>query len=100
VVTEYAAAVESQSVTTLRGVYPTMTAAQAQGWEQFFGLVRDVKAQLAISRLEVTNGMAEAQIAGTYTYLNTSTQRGVRQPVSFRATLRRDGTRWRIFQIH
>jgi hypothetical protein len=99
-VTEYAAAVESQSVNSLRGVYPTMTAAQAQGWEQFFGLVRDVKAQLAVSRLEVTNGTAEAQIAGTYTYLNTSTQRGVRQPVSFRATFRRDGTRWRILQIH
>jgi tRNA A-37 threonylcarbamoyl transferase component Bud32 len=100
VVTEYAAAVESQSVNTLRGVYPTMTTAQAQGWEQFFGLVRDVKAQLAISRLEVTNGTAEAQIAGMYTYLNTSTQRGVRQPVSFRVTFRRDGTRWRILQIH
>jgi tRNA A-37 threonylcarbamoyl transferase component Bud32 len=100
VVAEYAAAVESESLEGLRGVYPLMTPAQAQGWEQFFTLVRDVKAQLTVSRLEVANGTAEAQVAGTYTYLNTSTQRGEHQPVSFRATFRRDGDRWRIFQIH
>jgi hypothetical protein len=98
-VAEYAAAVESQSLSSLRAVYPMMTAAQAQDWEQFFKLVRDVKAQLAISRLELANGTAEAQVSGTYTYLNTSTQRAERQPVSFRATFRRDGERWRVFQI-
>jgi tRNA A-37 threonylcarbamoyl transferase component Bud32 len=98
-VAEYAAAVEAQSLSSLRAVYPMMTAAQAQDWEQFFKLVRDVKAQLAISRLEVANGTAEAQVSGTYTYLNTSTQRAERQPVSFRATFRRDGERWRVLQI-
>ncbi len=98
-VAEYAAAVEAQSLSSLRAVYPMMTAAQAQDWEQFFKLVRDVKAQLAISRLEVGNGTAEAQVSGTYTYLNTSTQRAERQPVSFRATFRRDGERWRVLQI-
>ena len=98
-VAEYAAAVEAQSLSGLRAVYPMMTAAQAQDWEQFFKLVRDVKAQLAIARLEVANGTAEAQVSGTYTYLNTSTQRAERQPVSFRATFRRDGERWRVFQI-
>ena len=98
-VAEYAAAVEAQSLSSLRAVYPMMTAAQAQDWEQFFKLVRDVNAQLAIARLEVANGTAEAQVSGTYTYLNTSTQRTERQPVSFRATFRRDGERWRVFQI-
>ena len=100
VVAEYAAAVESESLGNLRGVYPQMTPAQARGWEQFFTLVRDVKAQLTVSSVQLTNGTAEAQVAGTYTYLNTSTQRGERQPVSFRATFRRDGDRWRILQIH
>jgi hypothetical protein len=47
----------------------------------------------------VANGTAEAQVSGTYTYLNTSTQRAERQPVSFRATFRRDGERWRVLQI-
>jgi serine/threonine-protein kinase len=99
IVADYAAAVESESLTGLRRLYPTMSAAQAQGWEQFFNLVRDVKAELAISSLDVVNGTAEAQVAGTYTYLNTSTQRGERQPVSFHATFRRDGDRWRLLQI-
>jgi hypothetical protein len=47
----------------------------------------------------VSNATAEAQVGGTYTYLNTSTQQAERQPVAFRATLRRDGGRWGIAQI-
>jgi hypothetical protein len=99
VVSQYAAAVESGSLAALRQVYPGMTAAQQQDWEQFFRLVRDVKAELSLGRLDVTNSAAEAQVAGTYTYLNTSTQRVERQPVSFRASLRRDAGAWRIAQI-
>ena len=76
-----------------------MTAAQQLGWEQFFQLVRDVKAELAVGRLDVADQTADAQVGGTYTYLNTSTQRTERQPVSFQATLRREGGRWRIAQI-
>jgi len=98
-VSRYATAVESGSVVNLKQVYPGMTAAQQQGWEQFFRLVRDVKAELAVGALDVTNSVGEAQVAGSYTYLNTSTQRTERQPVSFRATLRRDGGAWRIVQI-
>jgi len=98
-VSRYAAAVESGRVANLKQVYPAMTAAQQQGWEQFFRVVRDVKAELAVGTLDVTNASAEAQVAGSYTYLNTSTQRTEREPVSFRATLRRDGGAWRIAQI-
>jgi tRNA A-37 threonylcarbamoyl transferase component Bud32 len=99
VVSQYAAAVESGSLAALKQVYPGMTAAQQEDWEQFFRLVRDVKAELSLSRLDVTNSAAEAQVAGTYTYLNTSTQRVERQPVSFHASLRRDAGAWRIAQI-
>ena len=67
-----------------------MTPAQQRGWEQFFRLVRDVKAELAVERLDVTDASAEAQIGGSYTYLNTSTQRTEHQPVAFHATLRRE----------
>jgi serine/threonine protein kinase len=99
VVSEYAAAVESGSLNGVRRVYPTMTLPQQRGWEQFFQLVRDVKADLTVGRLDVTDGSAEAQVGGSYTYLNTSTQRTENQPVAFRATLRREGGRWRIAQI-
>ncbi len=98
-VTQYAAAVESQSLSDLQRVYPGMTSVQQRGWEQFFELVREVKAQLEIDRLDVTDSNAEAQVRGTYTYLNTSTQRNERQPVSFTALLRREGGRWSIVEI-
>ena len=50
-----------------------MTPLQQRGWEQFFQLVRDIKAELAVSRLDVTDASADAQVGGSYTYLNTST---------------------------
>jgi hypothetical protein len=99
-VSRYAAAVESGSLASLKRVYPGMTSLQQRGWEDFFRLVRDVKADLSLGRLDVTGPAAEAQVAGTYTYLNTSTQRVERMPVSFRATLRRDAGAWSIAQVH
>jgi hypothetical protein len=98
-VASYAGAIESQSLDNLRRVYPDMTAAQQRGWEQFFQGVRDVKAQLSVARLEVGDGSAEAQVTGTYTYLNSSTRRTERQPVAFRVTFRRDAAGWRISQV-
>jgi len=99
-IADYAAALEAENLDALRAVYPAMTPEQTRGWEQFFGLVRDVRARLAISRLELSDTTAEAQVTGTYTYLNTSTQRGETQPISFVASLRREGDRWRIRRIH
>ena len=66
-----------------------MTGVQQRGWEQFFQLVRDVKARLSVARLDVSGGTADAQITGTYTYLNTSTGRTESQPVSFHAILQK-----------
>lgn len=99
VIAEYSNAVESQSLNDLRRVYPGMTGLQQRGWEQFFQVVRDVKAQLTITQLEVANDTATAQVNGTYTYMNTSTGRSERQPVSFHASLRRERAQWRISQV-
>jgi len=99
VIAEYSNAVESQSLSDLRRVYPGMTGLQQRGWEQFFQVVRDVKAQLTITQLDVANDTATAQVNGTYSYLNTSTGRTERQPVSFRAALKREGAQWRISQV-
>ena len=99
VIAEYSNAVESQNLSDLRRVYPGMTGLQQRGWEQFFQVVRDVKAQLTITQLEVANDTASAQVSGTYTYLNTSTGRTERQPVSFHAALKREGAQWRISQV-
>jgi serine/threonine protein kinase len=99
VIAEYAGAVESESLDGLRRVYPGMTGVQQRGWEQFFQLVRDVKARLSVARLDVSNGTGDAQITGTYTYLNTSSGKTESQPVSFHATFRNEGGRWRISQV-
>jgi serine/threonine-protein kinase len=99
VVAEYAGAIEAKNLSGLQRVYPAMTGLQARGWEQFFQLVRDVKARLSIVGLDVSGGRADAQITGTYTYLNTSTGRTESQPVSFHASFRNEGGKWRMSQV-
>jgi hypothetical protein len=99
VLAAYTAAVESQNVDNIRRLYPGMTPAQQRGWEQFFQTVRDVKAQLTVSSLDVANGAAEAQMTGTYTYLNRSTRENERQSITFRVSLRRDQGGWKITQV-
>ena len=86
----YAGAIEARSLENLRRVYPGMTPVQQRGWEQFFETVRDIKAQLTVGSLDV---------AGRYSYINNTTGRAESQPVSFQATLRRDGGGWRIVQV-
>jgi hypothetical protein len=98
-VADYARAIESGNLEQLRRAYPGMTSVQQRGWEQFFQLVRDVKAELSVQQLDLAAGTAEAQINGTYLYLNTSTGRREHQPVAFRASFRNQGGTWRIFQV-
>ena len=76
-----------------------MTPVQQRGWQQFFQLVREVKARLSVGQLHVSGGSADAQVTGTYTYLNTSTGRAESQPVSFHASFSQEGGRWRISQV-
>jgi hypothetical protein len=96
---QYAAAIEAQNLVGLQRVYPGMTGVQQRGWEQFFQLVRNIDAELAVTGLVLSNGGAESQVTGTYSYLNTSTGRTERQPVSFHATFRRQAGKWQISQV-
>jgi hypothetical protein len=99
IVADYARAIESKSLSELRRVYPGMTDPQARGWEQFFQLVRDVKAQLSVAKLDVSGAVATARITGAYNYLNTSTGRAENQPVAFQAVLKNESGRWRIIEV-
>ena len=99
VIAEYAGAIESKSLTDLQRVYPGMTPVQQRGWQQFFQLVREVKARLSVGQLHVSGGSADAQVTGTYTYLNTSTGRAESQPVSFHAFFQNESGKWRISQV-
>jgi serine/threonine protein kinase len=99
IVAAYGSAIESQNVDNIRRLYPGLTAAQERGWDQFFQTVRDVKAQLSVANLDVTNGAAEAQVTGLYSYLNSSTHETEKQSIAFHMSLRKEGGSWRITQV-
>jgi hypothetical protein len=96
---DYARAIESGNLNDLRRAYPGMSSLQARGWEQFFQLVRDLRTELSAQQLQIHGDTADAQVTGTYAYLNTSTGRQERQPVSFQASFKKDGETWRIVQV-
>ena len=91
----YAHAIESKSIGELRRVYPGLTPSQQRVWQQFFRSVRgDVKAQLAVARLDVTGSTAVVDVTGSYEYdAGGGTQR---DPVSFRATAALEGGAWKF----
>jgi serine/threonine protein kinase len=99
VINDYSSAIEAQSLNALRQVYPGMTPLQQRGWEQFFQVVRDVKAQLTVGQLDVGKDTASAQVTGTYIYRNTTTGRTEQQPVAFNATFKRDSGQWLISEV-
>jgi serine/threonine protein kinase len=99
VIESYGRAIEARDMAAIRKVYPGITAAQQRDWQQFFSTVQNVKVSLAVAQLDITGATADARIAGTYTYANTSTRRSEEQRVSFRATLRRDAGAWRLTAI-
>lgn len=101
VIADYATALESRNVEQLRLTYPGMTAAQQGSWQTFFDRVRNLKATLSIANLNVAGGgaSADATVSGVYEYDNAGTGRAERRPVTFRATLARDGNGWRITAI-
>ncbi|HXG97910.1 MAG TPA: protein kinase [Gemmatimonadales bacterium] len=93
----YARALESRDVQQVRRVYPGLTPQQAQVWRDFFGMVSDLKVDLAIKQLQITGEVAEAQVEGLSQY--TQNRRPQRQPMSFHATLDRTSGTWRIGSI-
>jgi serine/threonine-protein kinase len=97
-VATYARAIEARDLPSLRRLYPDMTAAQQQGFRDFFSFTRSLKASLAVSSLQVDGASAEAQLSGLYEYV-TNAGRDQRQPVSFQATLRRGSDGWRFVSI-
>jgi ketosteroid isomerase-like protein len=98
-ISSYGRAIEARDISAIRQLYPSITATQQRDWQQFFGAVQSIRATLAITQLDITGATADARVSGTYRYENTSTRRSEEQPVSFRASLQRDGATWRIASI-
>ncbi len=96
---EYGKAIESRSVEAIRRIYPGLSPEQTREWEDFFGGVTDIQVELQVTDLKVAGDAAEAGLAGVYVFANPSTHRTQREPVTFKASLRREGTRWRIASL-
>jgi serine/threonine-protein kinase len=94
----YAHAIQSRDVGAIRRVYPDISSAQQQGFEQFFDAARALRVSFSIASLDVNGSSADAHVVGTYDYTGTD-GRAQRQPVSFHATLRQDGGAWRLVSV-
>ena len=99
VITGYGAALESRDIEQVRHAYPGLSAAQQGSWQTFFDRVRNLKATLSVTSLNVGGASADATVSGVYEYDNASTGRAERRPVTFHATLARAANGWRITAI-
>ena len=93
----YARALESRDVGQVRRAYPGLTTQQAQVWRDFFGMVNDLKVDVAIKQLQITGDVAEAQVEGFSDFVQN--RRPQRQPMIFHATLERTSGAWRIASV-
>jgi len=99
-VAEYARALESRDTGQVRRAYPGLTAAQQQGWGEFFRAVTNFKTSLSATRIDVTGGTAEAIVSGVFEYVNAAAMRFEQLPVTFQASLVSEPTGWRLSTIH
>jgi serine/threonine-protein kinase len=97
-VAAYARAIESRNISEVRRAYPGITADQARGFEQFFQASRDINVTFRVADLETNGNSAEARLVGTYEYV-TSAGKTEKQSVSFNASLRYDGSSWRLISV-
>ena len=95
-VAEYANAIEARDLGWLRRVYPGMTESQRQAWAVFFGSVGELRTRFVVRELTAVGETAQVQVRGTYEYQNLRPHRTERSPVSFTATLTREGPGWRV----
>jgi serine/threonine-protein kinase len=98
VIADYARAIGSRDVAAVRRAYPSMTADQQRGFEQFFQSVRALRADFTVSDLDVVDSTADARVSGAYEFVGND-GRTERQPIAFRATLRRHGATWKLMAV-
>ena len=83
----------------MQRAYPGLTAEQQKGFEQFFQSVRSLRAAFTVSRVDVTGATAEARVSGAYDFVG-SDGKTQHRPITFRATLRRDGGIWQLVAVN
>jgi serine/threonine-protein kinase len=94
----YARAIESRDIGAVRRAYPGITSDQARGFEQFFQSARSINVTFRVTDVDTNGSNADARLVGTYQY-TTSDGISQSQPVSFSASLRYDGSSWRLTSV-
>ena len=82
----------------MRRVYPGLSAGQASGFERLFESARRINVTFRTTGIEGSGNTAEARIVGTFEYVNAD-GKTERQPVSFAASFRHDGSDWRMVSL-
>ena len=92
----YARAIESRNLDRLRSAYPGLTQQQADAWQAFFETVADLSISLTVTAVETTGDLATADVEAVQEF---RTNRQARRNFTFRATLERAASGWRITRI-
>jgi serine/threonine protein kinase len=95
----YARALESRDTGQVRRVYAGLSASQQRGWEDFFKAVRNLKADLRVTAVDVQGETADAAVDGVYVFDNATTGRVERRPVTFHASFVAEPAGWRLNAI-
>lgn len=94
----YARAIESEDIGAIRRIYPGLTGDQQRGFEQFFQSARNINVTFNVANVDGTPTTADARLVGSYEYIN-SAGKPERQAVSFAASLRKEGSAWRLVAV-
>jgi len=92
----YGRALESRNLDALRQAYPSIPAAKAGSWQDFFKLARDIHVTFTVTDIDVNGDNAQVVVDGSLTYTNTDLHRQETVPAGFRARLQQQGDRWVI----
>ena len=98
VIEAYARAIESKDIGAVRRANPGLTSSQQSRLEDFFQSARSINARLRISTFDPSPNSAEAHVVGSYEYTDSG-GRLQTIPVSFSATVRREGSGWRLTSV-
>ena len=98
-VAAFGAAFASRDLSRVRRAYPGMTPAQAQEWGTFFLDARNLEARLEVTSFEQSGDQGSAQLTGGLDWESLQTGRAESRTVSYRATLMRDKTGWRLTSL-
>jgi serine/threonine-protein kinase len=99
-IANYARALESRDTAQVRRANPGLTAAQQKGWDDLFKAVRNLKADLRVTTIDVKGVTADAIVNALYEFDNATTGRIERRPGTFRASFVSDSAGWHLNAIH